>query len=253
MKKTKLLNTYVNNLTWEETMKELAGLVECSRPASVVEVNVDLIMQMEKDAYFRKIVREADLTLVDGKPLIWISRWLRHPIKEKISGSDLMYRVCELAEKKNYSVFILGGKPETAKLAEENVRKRYPGISEIGSYSPPFGFEKKEEEKQKILDIVSKARPDFLMVCLGAPKQEKWIYENAAKSGAKVHLCAGASVDFMAGTVKRAPKWMSDHGFEWFYRFLMEPKRLFRRYFIDDVKILRLMWKYRGQRKETRE
>mgnify|MGYP001021427218 FL=1 len=93
--------------------------------------------------------------------------------------------------------------------------------------------------------MISEKKPDVLIACFGCPKQEKWIYENYQKYGAKVSICAGATVDFLAGNVNRAPKWMSDHGLEWFYRFLQEPKRMFKRYFIDDVKILSLIFKYR--------
>ena len=119
-----------------------------------------------------------------------------------------------------------------------------PGIQIVGTYAPPFGFEKDEKELDKINQMISDVHPDLLIACLGCPKQEKWIYENIAKYGAKVSVCAGATVDFLAGNVKRAPKWMSEHGFEWFYRFLQEPKRMFKRYFIDDFAIIRLVFKY---------
>ena len=93
--------------------------------------------------------------------------------------------------------------------------------------------------------MISNAHPDLLIACFGCPKQEKWIYENYKKYDAKVSICAGATVDFLAGNINRAPKWMSEHGFEWFYRFMKEPKRMFKRYFIDDVKIIGLIRKYK--------
>ena len=108
-----------------------------------------------------------------------------------------------------------------------------------------MGFEKDEVELKRIQSMISKAKPDLLIVCFGCPKQEKFIYENYKKYDATVSICAGATVDFLAGNVSRAPKWMSDCGLEWFYRFLQEPKRMFKRYFIDDTKIIRLIWKYR--------
>ena len=120
-----------------------------------------------------------------------------------------------------------------------------PGINIVGTYAPPIGFEKDTDELEKINSLISEAAPDILVSCFGCPKQEKWIYENYQNYNATVSVCAGATVDFLAGNVKRAPKWMSEHGLEWFYRFLCEPKRLFKRYFVNDVKILRLMWKYR--------
>lgn len=108
-----------------------------------------------------------------------------------------------------------------------------------------MGFENNHEELKKINTIITNVHPDLLIACFGCPKQEKWVYENYQNYDAKVSICAGATVDFLAGEINRAPKWMSNHGFEWFYRFLQEPKRMFKRYFIDDIKILKIIWKYR--------
>ena len=115
----------------------------------------------------------------------------------------------------------------------------------ITTDAPPLGFENDESELYKINQMITDAHPDLLIGCLGCPKQEKWIYENYMKYDATVSVCAGATVDFLAGNIKRAPRWMSDHGLEWFYRFLQEPKRMFKRYFVDDVKILGLIRKYK--------
>lgn len=142
-------------------------------------------------------------------------------------------------------MYILGGADGIAERAKEKLEKNLPGIKIVGTYAPPFGFEKNEEELIQINGMISEAQPDLLITCFGCPKQEKFIYRNMDKYDAKVSVSAGATVDFLAGNVKRAPKWMSEHGLEWFYRFLQEPKRMFKRYFVDDVKILKLVWKYR--------
>ena len=178
-------------------------------------------------------------------PLIWISRWHRKPIKEKISGSDLVPGICRHAVKRGYRIFIIGGKRGIAKKAKQNLEMDLPGIQIVGTYAPKFGFETDQTELEKINRIISDVHPDIVIVCLGCPKQEKWIYENFQKYDATVSICAGATVDFLAGSVNRAPYWMSIYGLEWFYRFLQEPRRMFKRYFIDDVKILKLIWKYR--------
>ena len=154
-------------------------------------------------------------------------------------------RLCEVAAQKGYKAFIIGGKDGIADKAKQRLIEKHPEITIVGTYAPPLGFEKDQTELDKINQMISEAHPDLLIACFGCPKQEKWIYENIAKYEAKVSICAGATVDFLAGNVKRAPQWMSEHGLEWFYRFLQEPTRLFKRYFIDDVKILRLIWKYR--------
>ena len=206
---------------------------------------VDVVMKIEADQYLKKITDNADMVLVDGKPLVWISKWHKHPVKAKISGSDLVPLLCEKARDKGYSVFIIGGKDGIADQAKANLEKNLPGINIVGTYAPPFGFEKDKNELEKINTMISNAHPDLLIACFGCPKQEKWIYENYQKYDAKVSVCAGATVDFLAGNVNRAPRWMSEHGLEWFYRFTQEPKRMFKRYFVDDIKVAKLVWKYR--------
>lgn len=246
MTKQPLLNTFINNVSWEEALLEIDNLIQRSTPSYITEINIDVVLKLENNLYLKKIVDQANMTLVDGQPLVWISKWLKCPVKEKISGSDLAEVVCEIAGKKGYRIFFLGGKEGVAEQAAENMKKKVPGINIVGTYAPPWGFEKNEKELENINEMISAVHPDVLFVCLGCPKQEKWVYENYEKCGAKVSFCAGATVDFMAGRVTRAPKWMSNHGLEWFYRFLKEPRRLFKRYFIDDTKIIYLIWKYRN-------
>ena len=245
MKKQPLLNTYVNNVSMAETLHEICHLIEQKKKSYVVAINVDVVMKIEEDAYLKKITDEADLTLVDGKPLVWISKWHRKPVKAKISGSDLVPELCKVAEKRGYSIFIIGGKDGIAEKAKKNLERRHPNIKIVGTYAPPLGFEKDEAELEKINTMINNAHPDILVACFGCPKQEKWIYENYKKYDATISVCAGATVDFLAGHVNRAPRWMREHGFEWIYRLFQEPKRLFKRYLVDDVKILGLIWKYR--------
>lgn len=245
MKKQPLLNTYVNNVSLEETVEYIEKLIEEKKKSYIVPINVDVVMKIEKDRYLKEIADNAEMVLVDGQPLVWVAKWHKKPVKAKISGSDLVPYLCKVAAKKNYSIFIIGGKDGIADKAAEKLRKDMPGINIVGTYAPPFGFEKNEEELNKINKMISDVHPDLLITCFGCPKQEKFIYENYQKYDALVSICAGATVDFLAGNVKRAPKWMSDNGLEWLYRFFQEPKRLFKRYFVDDVKILKLVWKYR--------
>ena len=245
MNKQKFLNTYVNNCTMQEALNNIDKMIKENKKSYVIAVNVDVIMKIEEDQELKKIIDKADMVLADGKPLIWISKLKKEPIKEKISGSDLVPKLCELATDKGYSIFILGGKDGVAEKAKEKLEEKYKKIKIVGTYAPPFGFEKNEKELEKINSTINGVSPDLLIACLGCPKQEKWIYNNIFKYNAKVSICAGATVDFLAGNVKRAPKWMSTCGLEWFYRFLQEPKRLFKRYFIDDVKIIKLIKKYK--------
>lgn len=245
IKKEKFLNTEINNITMRQTLEAIDRFIVNKQKAYIVAINVDVVMRIEQDALLKKITDDANIVIVDGKPLVWISRLYKRPIVEKISGSDLVPLLCERAAKKGYSIFILGGKEGVPEKAEQNLKKMYPGICIAGAYSPPFGFEKNQEELDYVNKLISEKNPDILLACLGCPKQEKFIYENMNKYNAKVSVCAGATVDFLAGSVKRAPRWMSNHGLEWLYRFVQEPKRLFKRYFIDDIKIIQLIWKYR--------
>lgn len=245
MKKQPLLNTYVNNVDMDETIQMIETMIAEKRKSYVVAINVDVVMKIEQDAYLKQIVDKADMVLVDGKPLVWIAKLYKRPVKAKISGSDLVPLLCKKSAEKGYKIFILGGKEGVAQQAKKKLELKMPEIQIVGTYAPPFGFEKDKDELKKINTMISDAKPDLLITCFGCPKQEKFIYENIKEYEAAVSVCAGATVDFLAGNVKRAPKWMSEHGLEWFYRFLQEPKRLFKRYFIDDIKILKLVWKYR--------
>lgn len=245
MEKQPLLNTYVTNVNMDETVQAIEDMIASEKKSYIVAINVDVVIKIENDSYLKEITDKADMVLVDGKPLEWIAKWHKRPIKAKISGSDLVPILCERAAEKGYSIFIIGGKEGIAEKAKQNLERDMPGIRIVGTYAPPFGFEKDKKELNRINEMISNANPEILITCFGCPKQEKWIYENYQEYDAKVSVCAGATVDFLAGNVKRAPRWMSDHGFEWFYRFLQEPRRMFKRYFIDDVKILKLIRKYK--------
>ncbi len=248
MKKQPLLNTYVNNLDMQETILLISRMIEEKKKSFVVAVNVDVIMKIESDNILKRIVDNADIVIVDGKPLVWISKFYKKQVKEKISGSDLVPELCSKAAEKGYSIYIIGGAEGVAEKARVNLEKWYPGINIVGTYAPPYGFETDKNELEKINLKISEKHPDLLISCFGCPKQEKFIYNNYYKYNATVSICAGATVDFISGNVKRAPKWMSDIGLEWFYRFLQEPGRMFKRYFIDDIKILPLILKYHPNR-----
>lgn len=245
MARIKFMNTDIDNLTMAETLNEIDKLIQKKNCSYVVTPNVDHIVRLEKDVELQKVYKNASLILTDGKPLIWISKWYKTPIKEKISGSDLFPKVCELAANKNYTMYLLGAAEGVADTAAKNLMKKYPGLNVVGTYSPPFGFEKNEQEMIKIKTQIQEVHPDILIVGLGCPKQEEFMYYHCKELGVPISFGLGASIDFEAGNIKRAPKWMSNHGLEWLYRFSKEPKRLFKRYFVDDLKIIQVARKYR--------
>ena len=248
MARVPFMNTQIDNYTMEEAIDAIDRLICQDKNGYVVTPNIDHIVKLESDQLLQKVYADADIILTDGKPMIWMSRLYGTPIKEKVSGSDLFPNLCRLAAGKGYRVFLLGAAEGVAAKAAINLQNKFPGLIIAGTYSPPFGFEKDEKELQNILRIVTEAKPHILIVGLGCPKQEKFIYNYRNKLNVPVSLGLGASIDFEAGILKRAPKWMADHGFEWLYRIVQDPGRMAKRYFVDDMKIIRLFFKYRPKR-----
>ena len=245
MARIKFMNIEIDNLTMQEAIEEIDRLIRERKCAYVVTPNVDHIVQLAKNKVLQDIYDNASLVLTDGKPLLWIAKWYGTPIKEKISGSDLFPMLCNLATEKGYKMFFLGAAEGVAAKAAKNLSMRYNGLQVVGTYSPPFGFENDQIEMERIKNIIKDANPDILVVGLGCPKQEKFIYYNRNDLNVPISLGLGASFDFEAGNIKRAPKWMSDHGLEWLFRIFQDPKRMVKRYFVDDWKILGLVLKYR--------
>ena len=229
----------------QEALDKIVALAKGERPSYVVTPNVDHIICVEKDKEFAQIYANADLVLADGKPLLWMAKWNKTPLKEKVSGSDLFPRLCEKAAQEGLRMFFLGAAEGVADIAAENLKIKHPGLNVIGTYSPPFDFEMDQAELDKIIELIRESAPNILIVCMGTPKQEKFIYRHLNALNVPVSLGLGASLDFEAGVIKRAPQWMRNCGLEWLYRLIKEPKRMFRRYIINDMKIFSLYRKYR--------
>lgn len=244
LNRMKFMNTYLDNVTRDEAIAHIEQCIAERRIGHVITPNVDQIVRIEKDPYFKEICEHAELLLADGHPLLWIAKRYGTPVKEKISGSDLVPALCEIAAQKGYSIFLLGAAPGVAQKAADKLRQRLPDIRIAGVYSPPLGFEKDEAEMEKINRMLLDSHADMLFVGMGVPKQDIFIYENMEKYRIPMSFSIGGTIDFMAGEQQRAPKWMSDHGLEWFYRFLHDPKRMFKRYFVNDLKIIKLIFKH---------
>lgn len=245
MSRIRIMNTDIDNLTMKETLDYIELLIKRKKPSYVVTPNIDHIVQLEKDAKLNKAYKKASLIITDGKPLIWISKFYKKPIKEKVSGSDVFPLLCDMAAKKGYSIFLLGAADGVAKQAAVNLKKKYNMLKIAGTYSPKHGFEKDEMEINKIKYIVKKAKPDILIVGLGTPKQEYFMYDYCEELNVPVSLGLGATIDFEAGIIRRAPKWMANAGFEWLYRITQDPKRLIKRYWNDVKSIIPIIFKYK--------
>lgn len=239
MKTIDFLGIRINNMSAVEILDHVDYCVERRTPCQIVGVNVDQALRVIEDKYSHQIFDEAEIVFTDGKPILWMAKWLKRPIVEKVSGPDLMLLLCERAAKKNYRIFLLGCAEGVAATAAKKLEEMYPGLQCVGTYSPPFGFEKNPEEMRKIISMLRDSRADQLFVGMGSPKQDVFIYENMEEYQIPISYSMGAAIDFIGGSVKRAPKWMSDIGLEWFHRMMQNPKRLFRRYLIDDVRLLK--------------
>jgi N-acetylglucosaminyldiphosphoundecaprenol N-acetyl-beta-D-mannosaminyltransferase len=242
MDKIKLFDINFNNITMIEVLNEIEKIIKRKESKFFVTPNIDHIVQLQKDEEFKQIYNSADFVLADGMPIVWISKLLNKPIIEKVSGADITPQIFQIARKKGYKIFILGGREGVGNnLYLKFKENSHPNFS-IGHYSPPFGFESIDDENKKITDLIAKFTPDILLVSLGAPKGEKWIFRNKENIQVPISIQVGAAIDFIAGTINRAPLWMQKYSLEWFYRFLQEPKRLFKRYFIQDIQIIKLLF-----------
>jgi len=210
----------------------------------VVTPNVNHVVKLHGDEKFRHAYSGAALVLADGKPVVLASRLLRQPIPETVPGSDLVPALFEEGQARGgLRVFLLGAEPGVAECAAIRVQARWPSVRVVCTYSPPFGFERNYTENRKILRQIRHCNPELLVVGLGAPKQELWVHQHIEEINAKVTICAGATIDFLAGHKARAPLLMRRFGLEWLHRLLTEPGRLFKRYAYDACIFPRLVWR----------
>lgn len=238
----------VDNLTMDEALTEIDNLI-CQRQKSyVVTPNLDHIIVIEEDSVFKEVYDNASLVLTDGVPLLWIAKYYGTPLKEKVSGSDIFPKMCELSSKKGYKVYILGAKEGVADKAACRLMDKYPGLQVVGTYSPPIGFEENETMVDDIINMINETNADILAVALGSPKGEKFIYKVKDRICVSLSISIGATIDFEAGRVKRAPRWMSNIGLEWLYRVFQDPVRLSKRYWKDARMIIPIMKKYKKNR-----
>jgi len=233
----------MNNVSLSELLIAFSKQIEAGEQGYVVTPNVDHVVEFEKNADFRAAYHNARYVLADGVPILWAGKLFGKPIKEKISGSDLIYWLSEYAAEKGYSIFLLGAQEGVADAAAKVLVEKYPGLKIAGTHSPSLGFEKDEESNNKVVQLVRDSGADICFVALGAPKQDLWSWRYHEQTGAKLCLGVGASFDFVAGRVKRAPVWMQRVGLEWTWRIMQEPVRMGKRYLIRDSRFLVLLWR----------
>lgn len=236
------MGIYIDSLDTHELIENIFELVESKRPVQIVGVNVDQIVRVNRYETSLKIFKNSRLVFIDGKPIEIMCKLLGHPAK-RITGPDLMEILCQEGAKFRYKIFLLGAGPGVAAKCGEILEQKYPGIQVVGSYSPPFGFEKDKVEMDKINNMLRESTADMLFVGMGSPKQDIFIYENMDKYQIPVSFSMGAALDFIAGNIERAPRWMISCGLEWLHRISQNPKRLWKRYLVDDMAIIPLFFK----------
>ncbi|MGV2827106.1 WecB/TagA/CpsF family glycosyltransferase [Myxosarcina sp. GI1(2024)] len=237
MERVNILNVAIDNCSMSELLENLkvGGIV--------FTPNVDHLIKLQKDQEFYRVYQQADYRVCDSQLLFWASYFLGQPLCEKISGSDLFPAFYQQYQNdKSVKIFLLGGLGNVAAKARQNINAKVGREIVVGSYSPPFSFEASETECQKIIDLINNSAATVLAVGLGAPKQEKWICKYKSQlENIKTFFAIGATLDFEAGNLERAPKWISLAGLEWLYRLALEPKRLWRRYLVEDIAFFALV------------
>lgn len=226
-----ILNIPVRAVTQAELLNRLDSGV-------LVTPNLDHLVKLQTDEEFYRVCREAEWVVCDSRILQMASRLLARPIPEAIPGSSFFTAYyMHHADDPDCRIFLLGAREGVADRARARINASVGREIVVGAHSPSFGFEKNAAECDAIADIINASGANVVLVGVGAPKQEKWIMAHRhMMPGVKLWMALGATIDFEAGNVKRAPRWVQRVCMEWFYRFLKEPKRMFRRYFIDDIK-----------------
>jgi len=226
-----LLGVAFDNLTLRETVARIEEMIASKLPHYVVTANVDFLAQARRDLELQRILLNAPLVLCDGTPLVWASRLFGNALPERVAGADLVPELIRVAAKKNYRLFFLGTTEEANTQAIAKLRTQFPDL-EICYYSPPFR-PLLEMDSVEMIRRIRAAKPDLLFVAFGCPKAEKWLAMHHRELGVPVAIGVGATIDFLAGRMKRAPFWMQRGGVEWIYRLCQEPRRLFKRYALD--------------------
>ena len=221
MDRINILGVQVDMVTIPEAADKIVEFLSEDKFHAVYTPNSEIIMEAYRDETFSEVLNEADLLTADGIGVVYASKYLKKPLKERAAGYDIARLLLQKLNYTDHKLFLFGGKPGVAELAMENMKKDYPQLNIVGTRNGYFS----EEDEDEIIAQINESGADILFVCLGAPRQEKWIYEHKDKLKVKVAMGVGGSIDVFAGTVQRAPEIFCKTGLEWFYRLMKEPWR----------------------------
>jgi N-acetylglucosaminyldiphosphoundecaprenol N-acetyl-beta-D-mannosaminyltransferase len=229
--RVRIAGTPVSIASLPRVLSALEDWVREKSERYIVCRDVHGVIRARTDERLRNIHERADMVTPDGMPLVWTAKFLGHTEISRVCGPDLLAAACEHGVNLGWKHYFYGGAPDVVEKLARNLKARFPGTKVVGTYSPPFrGIS--SEEIELVCEKIRNSHADFVWVGLGSPKQEFWMADNVRKCGGAVLISVGAAFDFHAGTVKRAPRWMSCSGLEWAYRLFQEPRRLWRRYAI---------------------
>jgi N-acetylglucosaminyldiphosphoundecaprenol N-acetyl-beta-D-mannosaminyltransferase len=233
---------WVDVLTFDQALQAVRELVECGTGGAIFTPNVDHVILAEDLPDLRRAYRRADLAFADGAPLLWTSHILRPSLPAKLSGADMVLPLARLAARHGWGIYLLGGLPGAAAEAAERLRVEC-GVRVVGTDDSLIPADLNSAENRAIVARIKATSPDLVFVALGAPKQELWIERALDEICPAVAIGVGASLDFLAGRVRRAPALMSSAGLEWVYRLAQEPRRLWRRYLIRGPRFVAILWR----------
>lgn len=237
-----ILSVNVSKLNLNQTVEKFIYWIESRQKKRICVTPVNCILWAHKNSYLRHIYNSSDMNLPDGIPLIWASKFLNNPIAGRVTGLDLLPEFARIASQKKYTFFFLGGKEGVARILADTLKIKHPELMIVGTYSPPFADRFSDEENTKMIEMINMVKPNVLWVSLTAPKQDYWIFDNFDKLNVHIAIGVGGAFEVTAGLIKRAPLWMQKNGLEWFYRFIQEPTRLFKRYIIEAPSFIPLIF-----------
>lgn len=234
-----------------ETLQVFCSFIDNNEKRRICVTPVNNIVWANQDRDLMTLYNTSDMNLADGVPVVWASRFLNDPIHGRVTGLDVLPAFSKISASRGYTSFYMGAKEGIAELLAENFTKRYPGLKIAGVYSPPFAKKFSAIENEKIVTMINNVSPDILWVSLTSPKQDFWIAEHFDRLNIRIAIGVGGAFEVGSGVIDRSPLWMQRNGLEWFYRFLKEPRRLFRRYFLEAPVFFILILRQKfGMRKE---
>jgi N-acetylglucosaminyldiphosphoundecaprenol N-acetyl-beta-D-mannosaminyltransferase len=227
-----------HNVTMDETVAQIEEQIREGGFHQIATANVDFLKNAIRDERMHSILCSCDMVVPDGMPVVWMSRLIGTPLKERVTGIDLVERLADVSARRGYGIFLLGASESRSQRAARVLKQRFPELRIVGRYSPPPApLDKMDNEE--ILRRIEEARPEILLVAFGNPKQEEWLAMHRDRLNVPVCIGVGGTLDSLSGTVPRAPQWMQRRGLEWLHRTLQEPQRLAARYLADAVCLLR--------------